>query len=188
MVGEIFITWQVAPGRNRSLEAPRRPVFAGQQAKTAGSIPGSSTRESWSRPKALASFLLRQHFVNIDGQSSRLGVASGWHQQGRQQLPAGAYVLEPHIVPATSMKPAPVDRSGCQFHATAVTYGSSHWPDIRLLVEAGRRQPPWGRNALGCGKVLIVSHTELEFRLGISTARRVVHALAVRSVSRRARR
>jgi hypothetical protein len=37
---------QVPPGRNRSLQPPRRPVFPGQRAKTTGSIPGSSTEKT----------------------------------------------------------------------------------------------------------------------------------------------
>lgn len=39
--------------------------------------------------------------------TSHAGVASGCHWQGRQQLPAGAYVLEPDTVPATNKKRHP---------------------------------------------------------------------------------
>src|SRR3984957_6493296 len=58
MVGEIFISDQVSPGRSRSLQPPRTSVFAGQRVKTTGSIPGSSTKRAAE---------MRPFFVGLDG-------------------------------------------------------------------------------------------------------------------------
>jgi hypothetical protein len=75
MVGEIFISDQVSPGRNRSLQPPRRPVFAGQRAKTTGSIPGSSTKKG---RRAAALLLLLVRAIKVPHAATTSGLFPWW--------------------------------------------------------------------------------------------------------------